>query len=175
MRTARSIAAQLQQASEYLPEPGPALRRYDQVRHWVVYAKAYLSASVRLRDLDPPLLHPWAQVTGHAVECSVKSFLYASGRDVPYEHNLVTLLDWALEAGLSVEERDIFLLVDINHLYFKDLRSNTLYKARYPAKHSEMFGGTIPDSQFLERIVGSFCDQAAALNEKLNRNAEIRK
>lgn len=172
MRTARSIEAQLRQAATHLPEAGPPLRRYGQVRHWTIYAKEYLAASVVLRALEAPLLHPWAQVSGHAVECALKSFLCAVGTSVPQNHDLIGLLDLARPLGLTVEDRDIFLLADINHLYFTDLVSRTRHKARYPTDRSELFGGTIPDSEFLTRVVHDFCNQASAVNERLNRTTE---
>ena len=168
VRNASSIEEEIRQAPVRLYEKGPEVSRYERVRHWSYFARQYLAASEHLRSRDVPLFQPWIQVSGHAIECSIKSFLCAMGKDVLNKHDLVKLLDSALSIGLSVEERDLVMLVHLNHLYYRDLYTQTHYKARYPTDQWEMFGGTVPDQEFLKRIVHNFCDQAAAANELQN-------
>jgi len=171
-RSAKSMEEQIRCASTHLPDCGPALARFDQVRHWLVFAREYLSAAELLCDRDPPIFFPRVQVSGHAIECAVKAYICASGKNVPggtKGHNLVSLLDIAIESGLTVNERDLAMVVHINHQYFRDLKSMTVYKSRYPSGFGEIYGGTIPDADFLRVFISRVCDQAVATNERLNR------
>ena len=152
MRNASPIEEEIRQASVHLYDKGPSVSQYERVRHWSNFARDYLAASEHLRTRDVPLFQPWIQVSGHAAECSIKSFLCAVGQVVPIQHDLVKLLDSALSAGLSVEEKDIAKLVHLNHQYSRDLQTRTRHKARYPTDAWEMIGGTIPDQAFLKRI-----------------------
>jgi HEPN domain-containing protein len=170
VRSASSIEADIRQASVHLYDKGPPVSRYERVRHWSYFARDYLAASEHLRSRDLPLFQPWIHLSGHAVECAIKSFLCAVGQVVPIQHDIVKLLDSALSVGLSVEERDIAMLVHLNHQYSRDLRTRTRYKARYPTDQWEMIGGTIPDQALIKRIVHDFCGQAAAVNEDQNRD-----
>lgn len=169
VRNASAIAASMRRASLHLHDKGPPVSQYERTRHWINYAKEYLAASEHLRSREIPLFQPWIQVSGHSVECSIKSFLCAMGQVVHQSHDLVNLLDSAQSAGLVIDERDIAMLVHLNHQYFCDIKTQSRYKARYPTDRWEMIGGTIPDQKFLERIVQDFCRQAASINEGKNR------
>lgn len=164
MRSASSIKAVLQ-ASRNLYDKGLPVSQYEHTRHWINYAKEYLAASKHLRSREVPLFLPWIQVSGHSVECSIKSFLRAMGKPVPQSHDLVNLLERAQNSGLVIDERDMARLIQLNHQYTCDLKTASRYKARYPTGRWEMIGGTIPDQEFLERIVQDFCGQAASINE----------
>jgi hypothetical protein len=176
-RSAKSMEEQIRRASTHLPDRGPPLPRFDQVRHWLMFAREYLKAAELLCSSEVPFFLPRIQVGGHAIECAIKSYVCASGKDVPrgtQGHNLVTLLDLAIDSGLTVDDRDLAMVVHINHQYFQDLQSKTGYKSRYPSDFWEPYGGTIPDAEFLRSLVSKVCDQATAENERLNRNTPSR-
>ena len=169
MQFAKLIAEQMRTSMPSLYDQGPAVSTYDMTRLWRIYAKEYLSASEALIERDPPPFQPWIQVSGHAVECSVKSFLCASGQPVPEKHDLIGLLDLAQHCGLIIDDKDTMMLVHLNHQYSRDLHTSTRYKARYPSDRWELIGGTIPQQDFLLRIINDICGQADAINDQQNR------
>ena len=169
MQFAKLVAEQMRTSLPPLYEQGPVVSTYDMTRLWIIFAKEYLSASEVLRDRDTPLIQPWIQVSGHAVECSLKAFLCASGQSVPKDHDLVGLLDLTQRIGLVIEDKDTAMLVHLNHQYSRDMHTSTRYKARYPSDRWELIGGTIPQQDFLKRIVHEICNQAVAVNDQQNR------
>lgn len=169
MRFAKIIAEQMRTSMPPFYDQGPVVSTYDMTRLLSIFAKQYIAASEALRDRDPPLTQPWIQVSGHAVECSLKSFICASGQTVPKHHDLVDLLDLAQQNGLVIEDNDTMMLVYLNHQYSRDLHTSTRYKARYPSDKWEMIDVTIPPQDFLLRIVHDICSQAGATNDQQNR------
>lgn len=164
-RFASDIEANLEYRGPIDFSPGNPVPRFEKVRHWSHFAKQYLLASEYLRTRDVPLLLPWFQVTGHAIECSVKAFICAVEEHVPKSHDLVKLLDTALASGLLACRDDVVHVIEINHIYSRDLQSQTSYKARFPTDRWEPISGSILEQQILARIVNDFCKQAADANE----------
>ena len=170
-QSASSIEEHLKNQLLFLDEPGQPVSRYERVRHWCHFADEYILASKHLKSQPVPQFRPWIQVSGHAVECAAKAYLCAFGKREPKDHDLVKLLDLGIDLGLSVGQNDLAILVHLNHLYSRDLRSGTRYKARYPPGQWEPFIGTIPNQALLVRVVSDFCGQSRAANERLNRAA----
>ena len=165
MRFASDIEANLECRGPIDFSPGKPVPIFEKVRHWSYLAEQYLLASDYLRTRDVPLLQPWFQVTGHAIECSVKAFICAVGKHAPKKHNLIKLLDIAVASGLVADKGDVVHVISINHIYCRDLQSETRYKARFPSDRWEPIAGSIPEQRVLSRIVNEFCTQAAAANE----------
>lgn len=168
MRTAREIQGHLEALYQTIPDAASGVPRYLQVHQWVYFAKEYLAASSRLNGERLHMIRPWMQVSGHAIECAIKAYLCAVRSKVPKEHDIVKLVDVAVAAGLSISERNLAMIVHVNHLYSCDLRSATKYKARYPSKHMERSGGSLPDMGSIKQIVDETCQQAMDLNEASN-------
>ncbi|MEK7323187.1 MAG: HEPN domain-containing protein [Pseudomonadota bacterium] len=166
MQFAKLVAEQMRTSLPALYDQGPAVSTYDMTRLWISFARQYLSASEVLHGRDSPLILPWIQISGHAMECSLKSFLCASGERVPRDHDLVVLLDVAQRVGLVIEDKDTAMLVHLNHLYSRGMHTPTRYKARFPSDRWEFIGGTIPEQDFLKRIVQDICNQAVGVNER---------
>jgi len=164
-RFASDIEANLEYRGPIDFSPGKPIPIFEKVQHWSHLAKQYLLASDYLRTRDVLLLQPWFQVTGHAIECSVKAFICAVGSKVPTHHDLIKLLDIAVASGLVADKDDVVRVISINHIYYRDLQIKTRYKARFPSDRWEPIAGSIPEQRVLSRIVNEFCTQAAAANE----------
>ncbi len=168
MATAASLEARLKASYASLPGPTRQVPRYLQVLQWTYFAEQYLAAAEHLSTLTVPLLDPWFQLVGHALECSLKAYLAAVGTKFGKEHDLVRLTDLARNSGLNIHEHDIAMLLHVNHAYSRDLRSGSRFKSRYPTEEMEHRGGSVPSQERLASIVSHTCSQASNENELRN-------
>ena len=168
MATAASLEARLKTLYASLPGPTRQVPRYLQVLQWIHFAEQYQAAAEHLSTRTVPLFDPWFQLVGHALECSLKAYLVAVGVTVRKEHDLVRLTDLARGSGLNIHEHDIAMLVHMNHVYSRDLRSSSRFNSRYPTEEMEHTGGSVPSQKRLTSIVSHFCAQASSENELRN-------
>jgi len=131
-----------------------------QVRQWVWFAEEYIAAASIIENEARQHWLPVLQMTGHAIESSLKACLVAAGTRPPFRHDLVELYRLAAELGFQLDDSDIAALVHLQHFYFRDLATNTLYKARYPTELSERLGGSVPSNETFVSITHSLIEQA---------------
>ncbi len=133
-----------------------------QVRQWASFAKEYIAAARIVAKEAPQHWLPVLQMTGQAIESSLKACLVAANiePDKIKEHNLVKLYRHAAELGFQLADSDIAAIVHLQHFYFKDLATGTMYKARYPTEMSESLGGAVPRNATFVSIIDSLIEQA---------------
>ena len=168
MATSASLEAQLKTLYASLPGPTRRVPRYMQVLQWIHYAEQYRSAAEHLSTRTVPLFDPWFQLVGHSLECCIKAYLVAVGIKVVNEHDLVRLADLARSSSLDIHDHDIAMLVHVNHVYSRDLRSGTRFKSRYPTEKMEHTGSSVPSQERLTSIVSHVCARASSENELRN-------
>ena len=117
------------------------------------FAKDYIAAASILDHDGPQHWLPLLQLTGHAVELSLKSCLASAGSAPPHGHDLVALYRTAQKLGFELDDSDFAALVHLHHFYFQDLSTQTKFKVRYPAKQSEFLGGSVPSNSTFASIV----------------------
>ena len=100
------------------------------------------------------------QMTGQAIESSLKACLAAAGTTPPREHDLVKLYRLVEKLGFQLDDSDKAALVHLNHFYFQDLATTTKHKARYPTNKSENLGGAFPSNATFVSIIDSLIEQA---------------
>ena len=131
-----------------------------QVRQWASFAKGYIAAVSIVEKEAPQHWLPILQLTGQAIESSLKACLVAAGTHPPSLHDLVKLYRLAADLGFQLDDPDMAALVHLQHFYFRDLATNTKYKTRYPTKSSERLGGAVPSNATFASIVHSLIEQA---------------
>jgi HEPN domain-containing protein len=99
------------------------------------FARDYISAASILERESPEHWLPILQLTGHAVELSLKACLASAGTVPPVGHDLVELYRGAEARGFALNEPQFAAIVHLRHFYFEDLATGTRYKARYPTTH----------------------------------------
>jgi len=130
------------------------------VRQWAWFAEEYIAAASIVENEARQHWLPVLQMTGQAIESSLKACLVAAGGTPPPLHDLVKLYQLAAELGFQLDDSDIAALVHLQHFYFQDLATNTKYKARYPAELSEKLGGSVPSNETFVSIINSLIEQA---------------
>lgn len=132
-----------------------------QAYEWAHFAGEYIGAASILDKEESRYMLPKLQLTGHAIECSLKACLAAANSDPPSNHDLVQLYELAAMHGFQLDEKSLAMIVHLNHYYFRDLATDTKFKARYPTKTSEGLGGAIPGNSTFVSIVRLLIEQAA--------------
>jgi hypothetical protein len=125
------------------------------------FAREYISAASILDRDWPEHVLPTLQLTGHAVELSLKACLASAGSVPPVEHDLVALYREAEKLGFALDESQMAAIVHLRHFYFKDLATGTKHKARYPTPRIEELGGAMPRNSTFTSVVNALLDQAS--------------
>lgn len=124
------------------------------------FAKDYIAAASVLDREGSQRWLPIMQLTGHAVELSLKSCLASADVSPPHGHDLIALYRTAETLGFELDNRDFAAVVHLHHFYFQDLSTATKFKARYPARQSEHLGGAVPSNSTFTSIVDKLLHQA---------------
>ena len=161
------IRRKIERLYEGFEEPKVNVPLALQVRQWISFAKEYIGAASILEKEAPQYWLPVLQMTGQAVESSLKACLAAANTDPPNHHDLIQLYTRAAELGFELDDSDLAAIVHLRHFYFHDLSTNTKFKTRYPTKQDERLGGTVPSNSTFVSIVHSLIEQAAD-RSKLN-------
>jgi hypothetical protein len=98
----------------------------------------------------------------------MKAHLCAAGVEFKKEHDLLKMVSLLENLGMDMPEPEIALIGHVNHLYFRDFRSMTRYKARYPTDKIEDTGGVVPPQARLSDITHRIRLRALEQNERLN-------
>lgn len=130
-----------------------------QAMEWASRAKTYIAAASIVDKEAPQHWLPVLQMTGHAMECSLKACLVAANIEPPHEHDLIKLYRLAAKHGFQLGGPDFAALVHLRHFYSRDLATNTPNKARYPAS-GERLGGSVPSNATFVSIINSLIEQA---------------
>ena len=124
------------------------------------FARDYIAAaSILEREASQHWL-PLMQLTGHAVELSLKACLASANSAPPIGHDLIKLYRKVEKLGFKLDGPKFAAIVHLQHFYFEDLSTRTKYKARYPTKQNESLGGSVPSNSTFTSIVDSLLDQA---------------
>jgi len=164
---------------ENINEPPFQIPKEMQALHWAYIAIEFLIAASILDKKEPHFTNPKLQLTGHAIECSMKACIASVGVNPPNEHDLVELYKVIDKHGFHLEERLQTMIVHLNHHYYKDLGTESKFKLRYPTENSEHSGGAIPKFSDMLDISNSLLEQAAnrapdILNEMFQTIPEYR-
>jgi HEPN domain-containing protein len=141
-------------------EPSKALPLELQAYGWASFAKEYIHAASVLEREGPQYLLPTLQLTGQAIESSLKSCLGAANGEPPNAHDLIRLYELASKQGFRLPDRDLAAIVHLHHHYFQDLNTSTRYKSRFPTKQTERLGGVHPRNSDYVSIIRSLSEQA---------------
>ena len=134
------------------------------LRDWIFFAQRYCAAALALETIDDVHLLPRIQLYGHAVECALKGYLVSKQQTHPRDagHDLIRLCIKAEEFGCHLTELEAIAVVQLSSLYFRDIGSNTRYKARYPTAQSEPRESIVGDFQHIDALIDSVCSQSGA-------------
>ena len=146
-----------------LPEENNISNVPDNIRshEWLHVAKEFLSSAEIIEREAPQNWRSTVQNTGHAIECLFKSCLLSRGVKPPFGHDLIELYRAISNQGFQLEEAQIAMIVHLNHHYYRDLDTNTKYKARYPTSNSERLGGVVPEVYRYNEVLESLIRQMA--------------
>ena len=132
------------------------------------YARDYLKAASIINeenvDGQMPLLMPWYQLMGQALELSMKACLAVAAVSPPRSHDLVALCKRVEEIPFTFGVEHVHaLLVHLNHGYFEDLATGDRFVARYGG------GGSlaVPDHARLAAACNNLISQAEERNPAL--------
>jgi len=131
-----------------------------QVRQWVSFAKEYIAAASIVENKAPQYYLLILQMTGHAIECSLKACLTAAGEPPPAKHDLINLYQHVEKHGFQLDDPNKAAIVHLHHFYFQDLATETKYKARFPTENLEQLGGSVPSNATFVSIIHSLIKQA---------------
>lgn len=136
---------------------------------YCMYSADYLAAARLVRgaesDQHMRLLMPWYQLVGQALELAMKACLAADKMSPPETHDLIALCKRVEERRFSVSvEHAHAHLVHLNHGYYRDLRTDDRFVARYGG------GGSwaVPDAERLYAVCTDFISQAQARLTRAN-------
>lgn len=129
---------------------------------WACIAIEYLTAASILEQKEPHFTLPKLQLTGHAIECSIKACIASVGAKTPKEHDLVKLYKIIEKHGFHLDDQYQAFICLLNHYYYQDLGTGTKFKSRFPPKNSEGLGGPIPCHSDMEFISNTLLEQAAS-------------
>jgi len=130
------------------------------VNQWVSFAEEYIAAASIVEKADSQHYLAILQMTGQAMESSLKACLLAADKKLPKHHDLVELCKLAVKLDFQLSEHDIAAIMHLHHFYFKDWASGTMYKARYPISKIESLGGVVPSNATFASIIHSLIEQA---------------
>ena len=150
--------ASLYQAIEV--DPMVSVPPKQQVKEWAWFAKDYIAAASIVKREAPQHILPVLQMTGQAMECSLKACLVAANTEPPTQHDPVALYELAADLGFQLADPDIAAIVHLQHFYFQDLATGTKYKSRYPTNRIERVGGSVPSNATFVSIIHSLIEQA---------------
>jgi HEPN domain-containing protein len=136
-----------------------------QVDNWVHFAREYIAAATLVAEQSPYNVWPRLQMTGQAVESSLKACLTAARAETPIDHDLVRHYELAEGHGFRLGRFAMAALVHLGHFYFQDVATGTKFKIRYPTKKTERLGGAVPENASYVSIVQDLCDQAIRRNK----------
>jgi len=131
-----------------------------QVQIWISFAKEYLDAAVIVTKEKPQYMLPILQLTGQAIESSIKACLASANTEPPNIHDLVKLYRLSEKHGFQLDDLGIAAIVHLQHFFFQDLATGTRYKSRYPTKTNERLGGAIPSIETFISVAQSLIEQA---------------
>ncbi len=143
-------------------EPLFPIPKEMQAVHWAYIAVEFLTAASILDKKEPHFTNPKLQLTGHAIECSMKACIASIAAKPPNKHDLVQLYKVIEEHGFHLDDRSQALIVHLNHHYYQDLGTGTKFKSRYPTETSERSGGAIPPHSDMVAISNTLIEQAAS-------------
>jgi len=104
----------------------------QQVMEWALFAKGYIEAASIVEKEAPQHWLQVLQLTGQAIESSLKACLVAASAPIPRSHDLVKLYKLAAELGFRLDDSGKAALAHLNHFYFKSLATDTPLSTRYP-------------------------------------------
>jgi len=108
------------------------------------------------------LINAWAQLAGHAVELSLKTYIAARGQRPVHTHDLVQLArDAVSQEFYFADQVAIETIVRLNHLFFRELGT----EHRHPARYGSQTGAVIPHHEEVAVVVESIREQNAVLLE----------
>jgi HEPN domain-containing protein len=142
-------------------EPSFPIPKEMQAVHWAYIAVEFLIAAAILDNKGPHFTKPMLQLTGHAIECSMKACIASVAAKPPNKHDLVQLYKVIEKHGFHLDDRSQALIVHLNHHYYQDLGTGTKFKLRYPTETSERSGGAIPLHSDMVDIANTLIEQAA--------------
>lgn len=160
MTDVTKIVKQISAFYEQFTEPVIDLPLTLQAMELGFRARDYVAAAAILERGGPFHWLPILQLTGQAVELSLKACLASALVAPPVGHDLVDLLRQAQTHGFDVDSPMCAAIVHLQHFYFRDLATGTKYKTRYPAKRTERLGGAVPSNSTFTAIVEALLDQA---------------
>ena len=131
-----------------------------QAHHFEYLARSYVGAASVVERHAPHHWLPIVQLTGQAVELSLKACLASAGVTPPASHDLVDLYHHAATLGFHLDARMFAVIVHLQHMYFEDLGTGKKFKSRYPAKRNERLGGSLSNNSEFTSIVDALLDQA---------------
>ena len=133
-----------------------------QALYWAYIAVEFLTAAAILDKKGPHFIRPMLQLTGHAIECSMKACIASVAHEPPKNHDLVQLYKVIDKHGFHLDDRAQALIVHLNHNYYQDLGTGTKCKLCYPFETSERTEGAIPPHSDMVAISNSLIEQAAS-------------
>ncbi len=131
-----------------------------QAKELAHFARDYIAAASILEREVPQYWLPILQLTGHAVELSLKACLASANSVPPSGHDLIDLYRQAEKLGFQLDAAKFAASVHLRHFYFEDLSTGTRYKARYPTRQDERLGGAVPSNSTFTATVDTLLDQA---------------
>jgi hypothetical protein len=132
----------------------------SKIRDWVYFAQRYCAAAVALEDAEDTHIHPRIQLYGHAIECALKACLVAKRQPIPKGnkgHDLINLATLVEQHGYYVTEAQAIAIVQVSSLFYMDIGSKTLFKARYPIDKAESRESIVGDFEAIHDLIESLC------------------
>jgi len=157
--TIREIQSRIAALYKSLPQDNHEVSLSHQAPQWAQRAKSFLAAAGIVDRQSPALWLPRLQLTGQAVEASLKACLAVADAPPPASHDLVRLWELVAEHDFHLDDPSLAMIVHLSHFYFEDLATGTRYKARFPSNTTERLGGAVPTHAKFEAIVHSLIDQ----------------
>jgi HEPN domain-containing protein len=161
MTDIEKIVKQISALYEQFAEPAIEVPLAIQARELMFRARDYIAAASIVEREGMHHWLPMLQLTGHAVELSLKACLASANIIFPVGHDLVGLCRHVQGHGFKLDSPMCAAIVHLQHFYFEDLATGTRYKARYPSKLTERLGGAVPSNSTFTTIVSALLDQAA--------------
>lgn len=131
-----------------------------QAKNFGYLARSYIAAASIVDGHAPQHWLPILQLTGQAVELSLKACLASAGSVPPAGHDLIDLYRRSAALGFQLDAPMFAAIVHLQHFYFRDLATGTKFKARYPTRKSEPVGGAVPSNAVFSSIVDALLHQA---------------
>ena len=166
MTAIEQIRCKIETIYQAIKEPKVNVPLALQVRQWISFAEDYIGAASILEREAPQHWLPLLQMTGQAVESSLKACLAAANIDPPNHHDLIQLYELAAELGFRLDDSNLAAIVHLRHFYFQDLATHTRFKTRYPTKLNERLGGAVPSNSTFVSVVHSLTQQATQRNDR---------